>query len=67
MMIMTMTMLAKRMYYDKYDRNDSMTKTTKLSILCKHESDKLIFETYLYFLAMTLFSKKISKSMNRRL
>ena len=34
-----------------------MTKMTKLSILCKHENDKLIFEYYLYFLAMTLFSK----------
>ena len=35
-----------------------MIKMTKLSILCKHENDKLIFESYLYFLAMTLFSKR---------
>ena len=64
MIIMTMMLEKKGNAYDTYYQNDSMTKTTKLSILCKHKSDKLIFETYLYFLAMILFSKRFQSQWN---
>ena len=34
-----------------------MTKISKLRIQCEYEGDKLVLESYFYFLAMTLFSQ----------